>query len=198
MVFISESRGDSNRCTSCRGKPNQHATRFSLSVRVWPSTIRISRGPRIATFHEVINRVGQSLLPRKSHTTINSRLLGLLGPYTSMRSVRSILAHGGQIHRSLTDTGGGYNLGGVDFTHTTPQPFQPTVSTFHLRVPPGLQLNHIPPIKPKFKFKEPMTATWSFDHSTIYYGLHQRLAIANNLSLVIGITRIDQKVTLCI
>jgi hypothetical protein len=37
----------------------------------------------------------------------------------------------GPTHRSLTDTGGGYNLGGVDFPHTTPRPFQPTVSTFH-------------------------------------------------------------------
>jgi hypothetical protein len=35
-----------------QGKPNQHATHFPRSVRVWPSTIRISRGPHIATFHE--------------------------------------------------------------------------------------------------------------------------------------------------
>jgi hypothetical protein len=38
-----------------------------------------------------------------------------------------------------------------------------------------------------------MTATWSFDHSAIYHSLHLRLAIANDLSLVIGVTRIDQK-----
>jgi hypothetical protein len=37
---------------------------------------------------------------------------------------------------------------------------------------------------------------WSSDHSGIYCGLHLCLAIANNLSLVIGVTRIDQKVVL--
>jgi hypothetical protein len=35
-----------------------------------------------------------------------------------------------------------------------------------------------------------MAATWSFEHPTIYRGQHLRLAIANNLSLVLGATRI--------
>jgi hypothetical protein len=48
-----------NRCTPCRGKPNQHATHFPRSVRVWSTTIRISCGPHIATFHTVINRFEQ-------------------------------------------------------------------------------------------------------------------------------------------
>jgi hypothetical protein len=37
---------------------------------------------------------------------------------------------------------------------------------------------------------------WSFDHSTIYRGLHLHLAIANDLYLVIGVTRIDRKVVI--
>jgi hypothetical protein len=40
-------------------KPNQHTTRFPCSVRVWSTTIRISRGPHIAIFHTVINRFEQ-------------------------------------------------------------------------------------------------------------------------------------------
>jgi hypothetical protein len=40
-----------------------------------------------------------------------------------------------------------------------------------------------------------MAATWSFDHSAIYRSPHLRLAIANDLSLVIRVTWIDQKVT---
>jgi hypothetical protein len=48
----------------------------------------------------------------------------------------------GPTHRSLTDTGGGYNLEGVDLPHTTLRPSQLAISTFHLRVPPGLQFNH--------------------------------------------------------
>jgi hypothetical protein len=41
-----------------------------------------------------------------------------------------------------------------------------------------------------------MAATWSFDHSALYRGLQLRLAIANDLSLAIGSTRVDWKVTL--
>jgi hypothetical protein len=41
-----------------------------------------------------------------------------------------------------------------------------------------------------------MAATWSFDHLTIYYNIHLRLPIANDLSLAVGFIRIDQKVTL--
>jgi hypothetical protein len=128
VVLISKSRDDSNRCTPYKEKPNQHITCFPRSVHVWPSTIRISRGPRIATFRIVINRLIQIHCPEKkgsqhnlqhngclirgsvpsfSPTTSNkavgknqvyvdNRLLGLLGPYTSMQSVRSILTHGDQ------------------------------------------------------------------------------------------------------
>jgi hypothetical protein len=38
-----------------------------------------------------------------------------------------------------------------------------------------------------------MATTWSFDQSAIYHILHLRLAIANDLSLVIGVARIDEK-----
>jgi hypothetical protein len=41
-----------------------------------------------------------------------------------------------------------------------------------------------------------MTAMWSSDHLAIYCGLILRLAIANDLSLATGFTRIDQKVIL--
>jgi hypothetical protein len=41
-----------------------------------------------------------------------------------------------------------------------------------------------------------MTAMWSFDHSALYQNVYLCLAIANDLSLAIGFTRIDQKVTL--
>jgi hypothetical protein len=51
-VLISKSHDDLNRCTPCRGKSDQYATRIPHSVRVWSQTIRISHGQRIATFHE--------------------------------------------------------------------------------------------------------------------------------------------------
>jgi hypothetical protein len=58
-LLISESCGDLNRCTPCRGKPDQHATHFSCLVFIWSTTICISCGPHIATFHTVINRFEQ-------------------------------------------------------------------------------------------------------------------------------------------
>jgi hypothetical protein len=54
-VLISESRGDLNRCTPYRGKPDQHASR---SVCIWSQIIHILRSQRIATFHEIINSDG--------------------------------------------------------------------------------------------------------------------------------------------
>jgi hypothetical protein len=34
-VLISESHNDLNRCTPCRGKPDQHVTRFPRLIRAW-------------------------------------------------------------------------------------------------------------------------------------------------------------------
>jgi hypothetical protein len=64
-VLIYESNNNLNRCTPCRGKPDQHATRFPCPVRVWTSTIHISYGPHIEIFHEVIDGVGQSYCSRE-------------------------------------------------------------------------------------------------------------------------------------
>jgi hypothetical protein len=41
-----------------------------------------------------------------------------------------------------------------------------------------------------------MAATWSSDHSVTYHNLQLCLTIANDLSLGIGLSRIDRKVTL--
>jgi hypothetical protein len=102
----------------------------------------------------------------------------------------------GPTHWSLTNIGGGYSLRGAGFSHITPRLSQPTVSNFHLGAPPGLQFNQVLPTTPRFEFNEPMAAPWSSYHLTIYHGLHLHLAIADDLSLAIGFTRIDQKVTL--
>jgi hypothetical protein len=132
----------------------------------------------------------------ESQTFVDRKLLGLLGPYHRHAIGMFNTCSRGPTHRSLIDTGGGYSLEGANFPQTTPRPSQPAVFTFHLRVPPGLQFNHIPPIKSNFKFKDPMATTWSSNHSAIYRGLHLCLAIANGLSLAIGFTRIDWKVIL--
>jgi hypothetical protein len=74
----------------------------------------------------------------QTQPSVDSQLLGLPGPYH--RHAISTLNNCSRwpTHQSLTDTGWGYNLGGAGLPHTTPRPFQPAVSTFHLRAPPGL------------------------------------------------------------
>jgi hypothetical protein len=131
-----------------------------------------------------------------SQAPVDNRLLGSLGPYTSMRLVHSILARGASTHRSLTDTGRGYNLGGAGFLYHTPRPSQPGVFAFHLRAPPSLQLNQFHQWFQGSSFMEPMAAMWSSDHSAIYHNLHLRLAIANDLFLAIGFTRVSWNVNL--
>jgi hypothetical protein len=79
-LLISESHGDLNRCTSCRKKPDQHATCSPHSVHVWPKTIRISRGPHIATIHIVINRFEQIHCTREEGLPTQSIARRLINP----------------------------------------------------------------------------------------------------------------------
>jgi hypothetical protein len=58
------------------------------------------------------------------------QLLGLPGPYHQHAIGTFNTCSRGPTHRSLTNTGRGYNLGGADFPHTTPRPSQPAVSPF--------------------------------------------------------------------
>jgi hypothetical protein len=123
----------------------------------------------------------------KSQASVDNRLLGLLGPYHRHAIGTFNTCSRGSTDRFLTDTGGGYNLGGADLSRTHSPTFPNSYLHFPLRAPPGLHFNQVSVIKPKvLSFKEPMTTMWSFDHSTIYRILHLHLAIANNLSLVMG------------
>jgi hypothetical protein len=76
-------------------------------------------------------------------------------------------------YRSLTDTGGGYKLGGVVFPHITSQPSPSTVSAFHLRACPVSNLTNNPPMVPRFKIKNlrlprDLLTTWSSTETYIY------------------------------
>jgi hypothetical protein len=175
-LLISEGRGDSNRCTTCRGKPDQYATPFPRKVRIWFSIIHISRGPRIATFCGLPTDLNGSHCSREKGLPTQSTSRRLTDPWVRIqflsqanqwssrlkpsfyqgqatrliwpissacdRYVQYLLT--GPTHRPLTDTGGGYNLGGAILPHTTPRPSQQTVSTFHLSALPGLQFNNKP------------------------------------------------------
>jgi hypothetical protein len=62
-------------------KPNQHATRFPWSVRVWSMTMRISCSPHIATFHIVINRFEQIHCTREEGLPTQSTAHRLTDPW---------------------------------------------------------------------------------------------------------------------
>jgi hypothetical protein len=89
----------------------------------------------------------------ESQTSVDDRLLGLHGPYHRHAIGTFNTRSRGPTHWSLTDTGGGYNLVGAIFPHTTLRPSQPVISTFHLRAPPGLQFNHFLPEIPKLTLR---------------------------------------------
>jgi hypothetical protein len=56
----------------------------------------------------------------KSQASVDNRLLGLPDPYLWHAIGTFNTCSWGPTHRSLTDTGRGYNLGGVGFVHHTP------------------------------------------------------------------------------
>jgi hypothetical protein len=112
-LLISQSRDDSNRCTPCRGKPDQHDTYASHTCQCTPSVHFLRAVPVYGNLSWVTDKDGQSHCPREkglptqstacrmtdprvctqflsranqwssgdSQTSIDSKLLGLPGPY---------------------------------------------------------------------------------------------------------------------
>jgi hypothetical protein len=54
-----------------QGKPDQHVTHISRLIRIWPSTIRISHGPCIATFRESSTGLDRCTTPEKKCSWIH-------------------------------------------------------------------------------------------------------------------------------
>jgi hypothetical protein len=73
-------------------------------------------------------------------TSVDCRLLGLLGPYLRRAIGMFNTCSRGPTHWSLTDRSGGYNLGGAGFPHTTPRPSQPMVLHFPPKGPTQSQV----------------------------------------------------------
>jgi hypothetical protein len=101
-LLISESHGNSNRCTPCRGKSDQHTTYASHASPRTPGVSLLRAAPVRDNLSRVIDRVEQAHCSREeglptqspaslqsqpvkqwgqSQASINGRLLGLLGPY---------------------------------------------------------------------------------------------------------------------
>jgi hypothetical protein len=161
-LLISESRSDSNRCTPCRGKPDNtpHASYAQSIYGLRPyvshvvhisqpfvkSSTELSRATALeikGSWHNPQHTSWPILgsIPSFSLEPTNEavgakpsicwrRLLGLPGPYHRHAIGTFNTCSRGPTHQSLTNTGKGYNLGGVGLPHTTPRLSQPAVSTF--------------------------------------------------------------------
>jgi hypothetical protein len=83
------------------------------------STTRWLTDPRVRTqFHSWANQWCSG----ESQTSINSRLLGLPGPYHRHAIGTFNTCSRRSTHRFSTNTGEGYNLGDAGFPRTTPRP----------------------------------------------------------------------------
>jgi hypothetical protein len=95
-----------------------------------------------------------------SQAPTDDRQLGLLGSYHQHAIGTFNTCSWESIHRSLTDTGRGYNLEGISLPHHTSRPSQSTISTFYLRAPPGLRLS-IKSLPPESKGRSiPKSREW--------------------------------------
>jgi transposase len=70
-LLISESRGDSNRCTPCRGKPDQHNTYASHTSPRTPRVRFLRAVPVHGNPSRVINRVGRMHCSREKCSRLN-------------------------------------------------------------------------------------------------------------------------------
>jgi hypothetical protein len=78
----------------------------------------------------------------KANLLLQTSYISLVGTYHEHVNSTFNTCSWGPTHRSLTDTGGGYNLGGVSFPHHTPRPSQPMVLRFPPKGPARSRVNH--------------------------------------------------------
>jgi hypothetical protein len=87
-LLISESRGDSHRCTPCRGKPDQHDTYASHASPHTPGVRFLRAVPIRGNLLRSRQQIWTDPLPLitdetvgKSQASVDNRLLGLSDPY---------------------------------------------------------------------------------------------------------------------
>jgi hypothetical protein len=113
-------------------------------------------------------------------SSVSNQLLGLPGPYHWHVIGTFNTCSRGSTHQSLTDTGGGYNLGSAGFSHTTPRPSQPVVSPFHLR---ARLVSGYPnqPLPTELKGDQALNLVSGSLHSTSTITYHLSIAWANDI-----------------
>jgi hypothetical protein len=172
-LLISESHGDSNQCTPYRGKPDQYDTYASHASPRMPGIRFLQAVPIRGNLSRDADSVGQSHCSREKGLPTQSTAHQLIDPQvrTQFLSRANQWSSGesqnipgtyhrhaigtfntclrGPTHRSLTDTGGGYNLGGAGLPHTHSSTFPTSWLHFSLRALLGLEFNQALPTEPK-------------------------------------------------
>jgi hypothetical protein len=128
-----------------------------------------------------------------SQASVDDKLLGLLGPYHQHAIGTFNTCSRGPTHRSLTDTGRGYNLAGAGLP--TPLLDLPNWRsyTFHLMALPGLRLS-INSLPSELKGDRALNLMSGSLHSTSTITYHLSIAWANDVPPRIGLTRINRNV----
>jgi hypothetical protein len=118
----------------------------------WLSTQFQHTGRPIRGFVPSISPTTANGAVGKSQASVDNRLLDLPGLYHRYVIGTFNTCSWGSTHWSLTDIGGGYNLGGVSLPRNTPQPSRPAVFPFHLRVCPVSSLTNFSPLNLSVEF----------------------------------------------
>jgi hypothetical protein len=120
----------------------------------------------------------------KRQVSVDNRLLGVPGPYLWHVIGTFNTCSRGATYRSLTDTCGGYNLGGGDFPHHTPRPSQPMILNFLPNGPAWYQViqsQHKPQVKLMWNTYCRLVA---FRSLSVYWSLYLCLVMTNILQIL--------------
>jgi hypothetical protein len=130
----------------------------------------------------------------QSQPSVDGQLLGLSGPYV-WHAIGTFNTYSkGPTHRSLTDTGGGYNLGGADFPYLTPRPSQPMVLCFPPKGPARsqvIQTQHKPRVK---VMRDNYHRLVVFGPLSVYRSIYLYLGMSNVIQLLARSSRVTRKV----
>jgi hypothetical protein len=136
-------------CTLPAGSPRMWQS-FMLTKQSWTDTLLLRKSVPKSTSQPswVAHGTCPSFSPNNNHwsSALKSNIcwwicyIGLLGPYLQHVISTFNTCSQGSTHRSLTDTGRGYNLRGDGFPHHSSCPSQSMVLRFPLRASLGLRL----------------------------------------------------------
>jgi hypothetical protein len=110
--------------------PEKNGSRHNPQYTGWPI-----HGSKASLLSQPMKQGGVS------HALDGDQLLGLSGPYHRHAIGTFNTCSRGPTHRSLTDTDGGYNLGGVGLPYTHSLTFPTSCLHFLLVAPSGLRLS---------------------------------------------------------